>query len=73
MVIMLKFNDVPFARISMGCDKIALSLVVVRHEYEPLWDCCSGINCSWLVEELEMMATDLELTTGVLPSGGPSH
>ena len=60
--------NVPFAVISMACDKRVLSLVVVRHEYEPLWDCCSGLNFSWLIEELEMIVTELELTIiGVVP------
>ena len=33
---MLWNANVPFTLISMACDKRVLSLVVVRHEYEPL-------------------------------------
>ena len=45
------------------------------HEYEPLFDCCSGLNCSWVEVALEMIfSVGLLSTTGVLPSGGPfSH
>ncbi len=64
-------GNVPSAWTSMAGDM--LSLIVVRHEYAPLSDCCSGLNCNRLIEELEMMVIELLLTTGVLPSGGPSH
>ena len=48
-------------------------LVVALHEYEPLSDCCTGLNCSWLAVELELIVIEPLLTTGILPSGGPSH
>ena len=47
------------------------------HEYNPLSDCCTGLNCSWLKVAVppvgEMLSLGLLSTTGVLPSGGPSH
>ena len=53
-------------------DKVNPSTVAL-HEYEPLSDCCAGLNCSWLVVGVELIVTKSLLTTGVLPSGGPSH
>ena len=49
--------------------------IVALHEYDPLSDCCTGLNCSWLEAALEVIVTrGLFSTTGVLPSGGPfSH
>ena len=50
---------------------------VALHEYDPLSDCCTGLNCSRLEVAVpladEMLTLGLLSTTGVLPSGGPSH
>ena len=64
---------IPFTLISKVSDVRVSTLVEARHRYEPLCDCCSGLNCSWLVEELELIVMKLLLTICVLPSGGPSH
>ena len=66
---------VPCTLISTGSDDRANPPTVALHEYEPLFDCCIGLNCSWLVVEASLSVIVMEppLTTGVLPSGGPSH
>ena len=65
---------IPFTLTIIGSDDKINPLVVALHEYEPLSDCCSGLNCSWLDSALEMIfSLGLLSTIGVLPSGGPSH
>ena len=65
---------IPFTLIITGSDDKVNPLVVALHEYEPLFDCCSGLNCSWLEVALEMIVSlGLLSTIGVIPSGGPSH
>ena len=65
---------IPLTLIITGSEDKVNPLVVALHEYEPLSDCCTGINCSWLAIALELiLSLGLLLTIGVLPSGGPSH
>ena len=66
---------VPFTLVTTDSeDKINPPLVAALHEYEPLSDCCIGLNCSWLEIASEMIFTrGLFSITGILPSGGPSH
>ena len=66
---------IPFTLIIVGSDDKVIPLTVALHEYEPLSDCCTGLNCSWLEEVALEMIFNLGLlsTTSVLPSGGPSH
>ena len=64
---------IPLTLMTTGSDdKINLSTVAL-HEYDPLSDCPIGLNCSWLVVEVELIVMEPLLTTRVLPSGGPSH
>ena len=58
------FAHLPLTLISidMGSDNSASTSVVALHEYRPLSDCCKGLNSSWLVDELELMNTELSLT-----------
>ena len=55
----------------MGSDNRVSSSVIALQENKPLWDCCSGLNCSWLVEEsvLALTLMKLLLTSDVLFSG----
>ena len=64
---------IPFTLTIIGSDVKANPTVVALHEYNPLFDCCSGLNCSWLEVALEMIFNRGLLWTTVLPSGGPSH
>ena len=66
---------IPFTLITTDSVDKVNPLVVALHEYEPLSDCCTGLNCSWLVVEVELVVIEPPLTTvtGVLPSGAPNH
>ena len=65
---------IPFTLIITDSDDKVNPLVVALHEYEPLSDCCTGLNCIWLEVALEIIFTrGLFSATGVMPSGGPSH
>ena len=56
-----------------GSDIMVNPLTVALQMYEPLFDCCTGPNCSRLIVEEELIVIEPLLVTGVLPSGGPSH
>ena len=65
---------IPFTLIITDSDDKVNPLVVALQVYDPLSDCCTGLNCSWLEVALEIIFTrGLFSATGVLPSGGPSH
>ena len=65
---------IPFTLIITDSDDMVNPLVVALQMYDPLSDCCTGLNCSQLVVEAELIVIELLATTGILPSGGPfSH
>ena len=65
---------IPFTLMTTGSDNNVNLPLVALQKYKPLFDCCIGLNCSWLVVEVELTVTEPLLITSVLPSGGPfSH
>ena len=64
---------IPLTLMTTGSDDKVNPPTVALHKYDPLSDCPIGLNCSWLIDEVELIVMGPLLTTGVLPSGGPSH
>ena len=64
----------PFTLMTTDSVVKANPLTVALHEYEPLSDCPIDLNCSWLIVTVDTIFTlELLSSSGVLPSGGPSH
>ena len=65
---------VPFTLRSTDSDDDVNPPTIALHAYDPLSDCCIGLNCSLLEVAVNMIFKSERLSsTGVLPSGGPSH
>ena len=65
---------IPFTLMITGSDNKVTPPIVTMQKYEPLFDCCIGLNCSWLVVEVELIVAKPLLVTSILPLGGPfSH
>ena len=65
-------RKIPFTVVITGSDMMANLLTEALQTYDPLSDCCIGLNCNWLEVEVELIDMKPLLTTNVLPSGGPT-